>query len=357
MRNGQYSANIWKSIIIKCGYLANHSEDESGLWRVSFIVVVTFFLVLVAARVSMAAQNGETTKWAQLILKERGFYYGSPTSQLDDVTVTAILHYQQNAGLKMTGVLDEATIEKMLSDKEDMDYLNKLGNFEKYKLSLDEDTSDNLVILLSKDKDVTIRRSVASREGELPDEALDALAHDPKVSVRRIISKRKHLKKIAFCPLSKDDDVVIQDALAGRQNVFGFTIAEICQNYRDSHDATQEKYEAKKMNQSVNVQESLQKQLRSCWNWNALAGLEGVESMVVNVRVYFDTGMHVSKVVFVDGNGVLRNPNYRSVVENVIRAFQIECAALDLPREVYANAGSVPFTFAMKDWISGGSHN
>lgn len=99
---------------------------------------------------------------------------------------------------------------------------------------------------------------------------------------------------------------------------------------------------------SASDQDALRQQIGGCWN--VPVGGKDVQNMVVNVRVYFDTGMHVSKVVFVDGNGTLSNPTYRSFVESTIRAFQQDkCSALNLPREKYGNAGSILFTFSPKD--------
>ncbi|HEY6122457.1 MAG TPA: peptidoglycan-binding domain-containing protein [Pyrinomonadaceae bacterium] len=50
---------------------------------------------------------------AQSILKERGFYGGDQTGKLDDATREGLRKYQQAEGLKTTGTLNKATLEKM----------------------------------------------------------------------------------------------------------------------------------------------------------------------------------------------------------------------------------------------------
>lgn len=50
---------------------------------------------------------------AQAILKERGFYGGDQTGKLDDATREGLRKYQQAEGLKTTGTLNKATLEKM----------------------------------------------------------------------------------------------------------------------------------------------------------------------------------------------------------------------------------------------------
>lgn len=99
---------------------------------------------------------------------------------------------------------------------------------------------------------------------------------------------------------------------------------------------------------SASEQDALRHQIGGCWN--VPVGGKDVQNMVVNVRVNFDSNMRVTSVSFVDGNGTLSNPTYRSFVESTVRAFQQDkCAALNLPREKYAGAGSILFTFSPKD--------
>ncbi len=52
-------------------------------------------------------------KEAQTMLKAKGLYGGDDTGKLDDATRTSIKSYQKDNGLKPTGTLNRATLEKM----------------------------------------------------------------------------------------------------------------------------------------------------------------------------------------------------------------------------------------------------
>ena len=63
----------------------------------------------------------EQVKQAQAILKQRAFYAGEPTGKLDDATRAGLRKYQEAEGLKVTGTLNAATLQKMnvtLTDKQ-----------------------------------------------------------------------------------------------------------------------------------------------------------------------------------------------------------------------------------------------
>ena len=63
----------------------------------------------------------EQIKQAQGILKQRGFYAGEPTAKLDTATRDGLKKYQEAEGLKVTGTLNAATLQKMnvtLTDKQ-----------------------------------------------------------------------------------------------------------------------------------------------------------------------------------------------------------------------------------------------
>jgi peptidoglycan hydrolase-like protein with peptidoglycan-binding domain len=63
----------------------------------------------------------EQIKQAQGILKQRTFYTGEPTGKLDTPTRDGLKKYQQAEGLKVTGTLNAATLQKMnvtLTDKQ-----------------------------------------------------------------------------------------------------------------------------------------------------------------------------------------------------------------------------------------------
>src|ERR1051325_11306472 len=65
--------------------------------------------------------NSDQIKQAQTMLKQRNFYVGDQTGKLDTATRAGLKQYQQAEGLKVTGTLNKATLEKMgitLTDKQ-----------------------------------------------------------------------------------------------------------------------------------------------------------------------------------------------------------------------------------------------
>lgn len=63
----------------------------------------------------------EQIKQAQAILKGRAFYAGEESGKLNDDTRAALKKYQEAEGVKVTGTLNKATLEKMnivLTDKQ-----------------------------------------------------------------------------------------------------------------------------------------------------------------------------------------------------------------------------------------------
>jgi peptidoglycan hydrolase-like protein with peptidoglycan-binding domain len=57
--------------------------------------------------------NKEQIKQAQALLKQRGHYVGEQTGKLDDATRAGLRKYQEAEGIKVTGTLNAATLEKM----------------------------------------------------------------------------------------------------------------------------------------------------------------------------------------------------------------------------------------------------
>lgn len=55
----------------------------------------------------------EQINQARAILKQRGFYSGSQTGQIDADTRAGLKKYQETEGLKVTGTLNKVTLEKM----------------------------------------------------------------------------------------------------------------------------------------------------------------------------------------------------------------------------------------------------
>ena len=65
--------------------------------------------------------NSDQIKAAQKLLKSKSMYAGEETGKLDDATRAGLRKYQEAAGLKVTGTLNPATLEKMsiaLTDKQ-----------------------------------------------------------------------------------------------------------------------------------------------------------------------------------------------------------------------------------------------
>jgi peptidoglycan hydrolase-like protein with peptidoglycan-binding domain len=63
----------------------------------------------------------EQIKQAQGVLKQRGFYGGDAAGKLDTPTRDGLKKYQEAEGLKVTGTLNAATLQKMnviLTDKQ-----------------------------------------------------------------------------------------------------------------------------------------------------------------------------------------------------------------------------------------------
>lgn len=55
----------------------------------------------------------EQIKQAQTILKQRGLYAGEATGKLDQATRDGLKKYQGAEGIKVTGTLNAATLQKM----------------------------------------------------------------------------------------------------------------------------------------------------------------------------------------------------------------------------------------------------
>jgi peptidoglycan hydrolase-like protein with peptidoglycan-binding domain len=65
--------------------------------------------------------NKDQIKQAQALLKQRGFYVGEQTGQLNDDTRAGLKQFQAAEKIKVTGTLNKITLEKMnitLTDKQ-----------------------------------------------------------------------------------------------------------------------------------------------------------------------------------------------------------------------------------------------
>jgi peptidoglycan hydrolase-like protein with peptidoglycan-binding domain len=102
-------------------------------------VAVLSLSVTAAAQTTKTSPNGESASagvkkrgpvfratkeqitQAQNLLKQRGLYGGGTTGKLDTETRAALKKYQESEGLRITGTLNRATLEKMsiaLTDKQ-----------------------------------------------------------------------------------------------------------------------------------------------------------------------------------------------------------------------------------------------
>jgi len=68
--------------------------------------------------------TADQVKAAQKMMKEKSMYAGDETGKLDDATRDGLKKFQEGAGMKVTGTLNAATLEKMgiaLTDKQKAD--------------------------------------------------------------------------------------------------------------------------------------------------------------------------------------------------------------------------------------------
>ncbi|MDE1148283.1 MAG: peptidoglycan-binding domain-containing protein [Azospirillaceae bacterium] len=80
-------------------------------------VAAVMLTTLAGAPVAWAADgepNSATIQWAQDIMKEKGLYQGRASSKMDASTIAGLKQYQKAEGLKVTGQLDQATIDHMM---------------------------------------------------------------------------------------------------------------------------------------------------------------------------------------------------------------------------------------------------
>lgn len=100
---------------------------------------------------------------------------------------------------------------------------------------------------------------------------------------------------------------------------------------------------------TISEEDALRRQIAQCWN--APIGAKGVEQMIAEIRVSYDTNMRVTNVQYVGGNGNPNSdPHYRAFVESALRAPLLPgCNTLNIPREKYADKGSILMKFSPKD--------
>lgn len=84
------------------------------------LAVAALCLAAAPAPAKDAEPNGATIQWAQQILDDKGFYQGRASGKLDSATAAAISAYQKSVGLKATGRLDKATVDRLLAERSEM---------------------------------------------------------------------------------------------------------------------------------------------------------------------------------------------------------------------------------------------
>ena len=100
----------------------------------AFFLILLIFLFGVSVQAQTTPTPNDTTTKKQIfrpnkdqitqvqkMLKDKGLYAGEATGKMDDAFRTAIKSYQKDNGLKQTGTLNRATLEKMgvgLTDKQ-----------------------------------------------------------------------------------------------------------------------------------------------------------------------------------------------------------------------------------------------
>ncbi|WP_284198514.1 peptidoglycan-binding domain-containing protein, partial [Azospirillum oryzae] len=95
------------------------SRRVHGGAAVAAVAVVVSALTVGTPAPARAEPSVADIQWAQTILKEKGFDIGGRAKgQMTPETRSALSAYQKSVGLPATGNLDQATIAKMMGDRE-----------------------------------------------------------------------------------------------------------------------------------------------------------------------------------------------------------------------------------------------
>lgn len=82
--------------------------------------------------------------------------------------------------------------------------------------------------------------------------------------------------------------------------------------------------------------------------WAVPAGAKGIEDMVVQFRVHFDTTLRITKIDVIGGNGSTGDPHYRAFAESARRALD-RLERLPIPADKYANNRTIVVNFSPRD--------
>jgi hypothetical protein len=96
--------------------------------------------------------------------------------------------------------------------------------------------------------------------------------------------------------------------------------------------------------------DALRRQIGGCWNLPG--GVDGIEDMVVRLRIQVHPDRTVLSVAIDDQDRLARDPTFRAVAESARRAVD-RCSPLNLPVDKYAVWRDIVMNFYPEDAISG----
>ena len=102
-------------------------------------------------------------------------------------------------------------------------------------------------------------------------------------------------------------------------------------------------------NLSISEIDALRRQIVGCWS---LPGIDGIEGMVVRLRIQVRPDRMVYGVTIEDQARLSRDPKFRAVAESARRAVE-GCGQLNLPPGKYALWRDIVMNFYPEDAISG----
>jgi peptidoglycan hydrolase-like protein with peptidoglycan-binding domain len=115
------SGSLNRATLEKMNIMLTDTQKEIPVSEDSFIKVKSDTTGETKKRGPVFRATKEQIMETQKILKDGGMYAGEATGKLDDATREALKKYQQANGLKVTGTLNQVTLEKMgivLTDKQ-----------------------------------------------------------------------------------------------------------------------------------------------------------------------------------------------------------------------------------------------
>jgi hypothetical protein len=96
--------------------------------------------------------------------------------------------------------------------------------------------------------------------------------------------------------------------------------------------------------------DALRRQIARCWTLPV--GIEGLQNMVVQLRIQVGPDRSVQQVTIQDRARLERDASFRAVAESAKRAVD-RCSPLDLPVDKYALWRDIMMSFHPEDAVSG----